>query len=156
MKSAENVFPASDARAIPVLRPLKAALAGAFLRYVIAGGVNSVFTYVIYLLLLPITPYTAAYGVSYFAGVPVGYVLNALFVFRQPLRWRSALRFPAVYIVQYLLGTLFTVLLVDGIGLDASYAAALGTLMTVPVAFVITRFLLKSGRAVESAAEQPV
>ncbi|MBL8132851.1 MAG: GtrA family protein [Anaerolineae bacterium] len=148
MKSIENAVQASD---IPVLRPFKAVLASAFLRYVIAGGVNSVFTYVIYLLLLPITPYTVAYGVSYFAGVPVGYVLNALFVFRQPLQWRTAFRFPAVYIVQYVLGTLFTILLVDNLHIPAEYAGALGTLMTVPVAFVITRLILKPSR-VEPAA----
>ncbi|MBK8025435.1 MAG: GtrA family protein [Chloroflexi bacterium] len=122
---------------------------GTFIRYVLAGGVNSVLTYIIYLLLLPVTAYTVAYGVSYFAGVPVGYVLNALFVFRQPLRWRSALKFPVVYIVQYVLGTIFTVLLVDGLHIPAEYAAALGTLMTVPFAFVITRLVLKPKQSEE-------
>lgn len=130
---------------------IKAVIDNAFVRFVFAGGVNTVFTYALYLLLLLITPYTIAYAISYFAGIPLGYVLNARFVFHEPLRWRTAFQFPLVYVVQFSLGMLFTVLFVDGLGIDASIAAALGTLVTVPVTFLLTRLIIRGRRPLPKA-----
>jgi putative flippase GtrA len=132
-------------------RFIEAFVNNAFVRFVFAGGLNTVFTYALYLLLLLVTPYTVAYAVSYFAGIPLGYVLNARFVFHQPLRWRTAFQFPLVYVVQFSLGMLFTIVFVDGLGIDASIAAALGTLVTVPVTFLLTRFIIKGRRPLPEA-----
>lgn len=126
-----------------VMKRIQTLFRSEFVRYVIAGGVNSVFSYGVYLLLLLILPYPAAYTISYFAGIPTGYVLNALFVFRQPLQWGKAFQFPVVFILQYGLGLLFTVILVDVLHVSETIAPALATALTVPPTFIATRTLLK-------------
>ena len=57
-------------------------------RFAIAGGANTAFGYLLYLLLNLMMPYTWAYTLSYLAGVVFSYVINALYVFRAPLSWR--------------------------------------------------------------------
>lgn len=113
-----------------------------FVRYLAMGGVNTAITYVAYLLILPFMNYQVAYGLTYVMGVFTSYALNARFVFRQPLDWRKALQFPIVFIVQYVLAALFLELFVR-LGMSAELAGLVSIAPTVPITFLISRFLLK-------------
>ena len=84
-----------------------------FARFLVAGAVNTVASYAIFLVLLQFMPYLAAYTIAYVIGVGISYVLLTSFVFRTPRRVATALRFPLVYVAQYLTGSVVIVLLVD-------------------------------------------
>ena len=73
-------------------------------RFLIAGGINTLATYLLYLAVLLVAPYPLAYSLSYAAGIIISFILNSRFVFRVPLRWSRLLRYPVVYVAQYLLG----------------------------------------------------
>src|SRR5690606_17216839 len=90
-------------RAPPDKASASRVLTGEFLRFLVMGGTNTVVAYGIYLLLLNWMRYEYAYAIGYGVGIVMAYVLSATFVFRQPLRKRSAMRFPLVYVAQFLI-----------------------------------------------------
>jgi putative flippase GtrA len=112
-------------------------------RYVLAGGLNTVTTYAAYVVLLPLIGYAVAYSVAYAAGILFAYYLSARFVFRRPLRWQHAVRYPLVYAAQYVLGITLMTALVKGVYLDAEFALVLVMVITLPFTFWMSRWIIK-------------
>ena len=112
-------------------------------RFVLAGGLNTVTTYAVYLVLLPLTGYAIAYSVSYVVGIFFAYYLSARFVFRRPLQWRHALQYPLVYVLQYGLGITLTTALIEGLHLHAEFVPALVIVITLPFTFWMSRWIIK-------------
>lgn len=107
------------------------------------GGINAGLTYGLYLLLLLIVRYTFAYSGSYAAGIFLSYYLNARFVFRERLRLSKALKYPSVYLVQYLVGLGLLYLLVETLHLDKRLAPLAIVVITVPATFVLSRYIIR-------------
>jgi putative flippase GtrA len=112
------------------------------LRFLAAGLLNTGATFLLYLLLLRVLPYLVAYSIAYGVGILLSYVLTARFVFRQPLSWAGLLKFPAVYLAQYLLGTAILAALVDLLGAPKELAFVGVVAITIPVTFLLSRLLL--------------
>lgn len=120
-------------------------LAAEFARFLLVGGVNTLVTYAVYLLLLRWVRYEIAYAFAYAAGIASAYLLSALFVFRKPLRARSALRFPLVYAMQFVLGLIVLRVAVETFGAPHWLALALTIAITLPVNFVLSRRIVRAG-----------
>ena len=118
------------------------ALQGA--RFLASGAANTLATLAIYWLLLRVTGYQAAYTVSYLAGIAIAYLANSLFVFRTRPKIATALRFPSVYIVQYLLGLAILWAWTGLLGLPATWGVLATTAVTLPVTFFISRRIFSS------------
>ncbi len=112
-------------------------------RFLVAGAANTGLTYLAYLALLQGVSYRWAYSVSYVAGIFLSFVLNSLYVFRTPLRWRRLLPYPSVYLVQYLLGLAVAYVGVELLRWDERLIPVLVLAVTVPVSFVMTRWVLR-------------
>jgi putative flippase GtrA len=112
-------------------------------RYLLAGGLNTVTTYAAYLVLLPLTGYAIAYSMTYVAGIFFGYYLSARLVFRRPLQWRHAIQYPLVYVLQYGLGITLTTALIEGLHFHAEYVPALVIVITLPFTFWLARWIIK-------------
>jgi putative flippase GtrA len=113
-----------------------------FIRFLVAGAANTLVTYAAYLLLLQVMPYVWAYSIAYVAGIVIAYLAQTRYVFEVGASWRTFLRFPLVYVVQYAVGALGIRWLVES-GLLPKEAALLATLcVTVPLGFVLSRYLL--------------
>jgi len=125
---------------------------GQFARYVIVGAVNTAATYVLLVALMRVIEYRLAYSIAYVVGIALGCWLQCRLVFHVPLDWRNAIRFPAVYAVQYLIGLLLLWVLVDGAGMRREWAALLVIMLNVPIGFLTLRFLLQT-RARSSARD---
>ena len=113
-----------------------------FARFVVAGAINTIASYALYLALLQVMPYLAAYTISYVVGIAMSYVLSTRFVFRVPRRMRTAMRFPLVYVAQYAISSIVVVLLVEKLGVDPSVAALIAIVVTIPPTFLLSRVLL--------------
>jgi putative flippase GtrA len=124
---------------------------GQFWRFVAVGAANSIVTYLIYLALLQFVGYAVAYTVSYACGIAFSYIANSLAVFRAPMSVKSAVRFPMVYLAQYLLGMALMWLFVDVLEIAAWLAPWITTVVLVPVSFVLTRRMLR-GKPGETGA----
>lgn len=118
---------------------------GEFARFILVGAVNTLSSYLLYLLLLAFLPYLLAYSLAYCAGIVVSYCLNARFVFRRRFSLAGFLAFPMVYAIQYVLGALLLWLLVDRAGMAPEPAMAGVIAATIPVTFLASRFVLRKG-----------
>jgi putative flippase GtrA len=114
-----------------------------FPRFLVAGGLNTVATYVLYLALLHVLPYAAAYTVTYAAGMVLGYLLNAYWVFRGSPSVRSALQYPAAYLLNYLLGLGLLWVFVEVVRLPAGIAPLAVLAITTPVMYLMSKSVFK-------------
>ncbi len=117
-----------------------------FARFVFFGGVNTVLTYILNVLLLQVMVYTLAFTTQYVVGIGLSYVLNSLFVFRRPLEWRKALEFPLVYVVQYVFGIVLLYFLVELFHIDEVIAPAIVIVLSLPVTFLLSRTIIRGPR----------
>jgi putative flippase GtrA len=120
-------------------------IAGEFLRFLVMGGANTLVAYAIYLVLLNWLRYEIAYAIGYGVGIAMAYTLSATFVFRQPLRKRSAARFPFVYVAQFLVSFVLLRVAVEWIHIPEWMALGVAVVATIPVTFVLSRWILRAG-----------
>ena len=139
----EQVSPADATPVVPVRNHRR--MVGEFLRYLIMGGTNTIVAYAIYLLLLQWIRYEIAYSIGYAVGIVMAYALSAVFVFRQPMRKRSAMRFPLVYLAQFLISLGLLRLAVEVIHIPQWLALGFAVVLTIPVTFLLSRWVLHSG-----------
>jgi len=111
-------------------------------RFLIAGGINTVATYLIYLLLLNITSYPIAFSISFIAGISIAYGLNTLFVFETQISLRKMFQYPLIYAFQYGVGLLLLAILVDGLGVDKRFAPLINVLLLTPLTFMLNKWFL--------------
>ncbi len=114
-----------------------------WLRFAGVGLFNTAAGYVLYLLLLRFLSYAESYALTYAAGIFISYGLNSRFVFRRPLELGKALRFPVVYGVQYVLGAMALWTAVELLAVDPRIAALLAVALTVPVVFLLSRYVIR-------------
>lgn len=120
-------------------------ITGEFLRFLIVGGVNTIVAYGVYLVLLHWLRYEVAYAIGYLVGIATAYALSTTFVFRRPMRRRSAARFPLVYVVQFLVGLVLLRIAVEVFALPQWLAFAVSVILTLPITFVLSRWIVRAG-----------
>jgi putative flippase GtrA len=86
--------------------------------------------------------YSVAFSISFVVGVIMAYVLNAGFVFRARFSLAKMAKFPALYLLQYVMGLLLLRVLVDSVGLDERIAPLVNVALLTPVTFMINRWFL--------------
>ena len=109
------------------------------MRFLVSGGANTLVTYAVYLALLRVTNYKLAYTACYVSGILLSYVLNRTFVFRTHRGWSSALLFPLVYLVQYLISLATVWVWVEEFRLPPSLAPLTAVAISIPVTYILTR-----------------
>ncbi|WP_458372478.1 GtrA family protein [Pseudomonas mandelii] len=87
--------------------------------------------------------YTYAYSLSYALSIVISYVLNARYVFNEPLSLKKLLSFPLVYIVQYLSGLCLIYIAVEQLSIPVIFAPLLVVVITLPITFLLARFIVK-------------
>lgn len=122
---------------------IKKSIHSEFFRFLLVGASNTLVTYVAYLLLLPFLPYLYAYAIAYCVAVLNSYFMSIFFVFRKKVSLRSFLKFPLIYVAQYFLGSSILWLLVGQLGFSPAWAMAVVIVVTVPITFLTSRFVLK-------------
>lgn len=115
------------------------------LRFLVTGSINTLASWLVYLTLNKVMPYTLAYTGAYAFGTVFTYYLNTRWVFRVPMSWKTFLQFPSVYVVQYGLGVMLVWGLVETWPVLEPVAPLVVVLGTLPVTFLMSRFILKKG-----------
>ena len=110
------------------------------LRFLLAGGLNTAVTYLMYLALLWVTNYQISYAVAFVSGIAISYVLGRMFVFKVHQGYRSALMLPLVYLIQYLTGAAVVWAWVDLFDQHPMLAPAISILVTVPLTYFLSKF----------------
>lgn len=112
-------------------------------RFLLVGATNTLLSYLLYLLLLTFLNYLPAYSIAYCAGIVLSYFLNVHFVFKKRVSLASFLKFPVVYVIQYALGAVILWVLVGKAGISPPLAMIGVIIITIPVTFLASRFVLK-------------
>jgi putative flippase GtrA len=108
------------------------------------GAANTLFSYLLFIFLTKFIGYLPAYSIAYCAGIFFSYFLNVHFVFRKRVSLFGFLKFPVVYVIQYLLGVFLLWLLVGKGGVSPELAMIGVIIFTIPVTFLASRFILKN------------
>ena len=112
-----------------------------FIKFIISGGINTVITYGIYLILLLQFSYQLSYTIAYASGLVISYFLSRLFVFQSHKGMKSLLLFPLIYVVQYGFGILILWLCIDKAGISDKIAPLIVIAITIPVTYLLSRFV---------------
>lgn len=110
-----------------------------FVRFLASGGLNTLVTYLMYLVMLRFFSYRIAFTVAYVFGIIVAYGLNRTFVFRTHQGWRSIFFFPFVYLVQYLASLVILWLWVKQLSMPEEVAPLAAIAFTIPLTFVLSK-----------------
>ena len=116
------------------------------LRFLVTGAINTGATFLLYWALLLVAEYRVAYTIAFVSGIGLAYVLNSRYVFKVKASARSALIFPIVYAVQYVLGLFVLWVWTDKLALPKSGGVFATVAVTIPVTFVLSRAILKRNR----------
>ncbi|MFL1558104.1 GtrA family protein [Pseudomonas sp. O11] len=124
-----------------------------FTRFLVSGGFNTALTYGVYLLLLNFLSYNASYTIAYVGGILLAYTLNRFFVFKSHNGFKSAALFPLIYLAQYLVSLVVLRVWIEKLGLDERVGPLLAIAITVPMTFILTRFLFVRRPTPEKTSE---
>ena len=121
-------------------------------RFLIGGVLNTGITYLVYLGLLQVFSYQAAYTGAFVLGIAISYLLNAIFVFRAGMAVGTLIRFPMVYLVQYVVGLGLVAMLVELVDTPSWIAPVIAMLVTVPLTFVLARTIFSAKKNMEASS----
>lgn len=114
-----------------------------FVKFLIIGCINTGAGYVLYLIFIQKVAYSFAYSLSFALSIIISYVLNARYVFKEPLSLKKFLGFPLVYVIQYLSGICLLYIVVERLSIPVSLAPLLVVVITLPITFLLARFIVK-------------
>lgn len=112
-------------------------------RFLIAGGLNTAVTYLLYIALLQACEYRVAYTISYVLGIVLAFLVNRFFVFQTHRGVYSLVLFPLVYVVQYIAGLITIWVCVYKLGLNEALAPLIAIFVTIPLTYFISRLVFE-------------
>jgi putative flippase GtrA len=115
-----------------------------FFRFLSAGVINSVATYLVYTLLVLFLSYQASYAVAFAFGIVLSFVLNTKYVFEVVQTKKKFVLFPLVYFVQYLLGAILLNFLIEIIGINKFFAPLFIAVCLLPVSYLLSKKILNN------------
>ncbi|MFO8292929.1 flippase GtxA [Staphylococcus aureus] len=115
------------------------------LKFIIVGGINTLNYYVVYLLLLKLLhiEYMISHITGFLVAFVISYYLNCYFVYRVKPTWRKFISFPITQIVNVSLQTVLLYVFVSWLNLPAEIAPFAGIVITIPITFVLSKWILK-------------
>ncbi len=109
--------------------------------FAVTGTLSTLLMLGIYVALNHVINYQYAYLAAYCISVLALYFMNTWGVFKQPVTWKSFLRFPLIYLLQYLVGAVSLEFIVR-LGFSVTFAPVLVVIILLPLTFVLNRWVL--------------
>ncbi|HDF1880152.1 TPA: flippase GtxA [Staphylococcus aureus] len=115
------------------------------LKFIIVGGINMLNYYVVYLLLLKLLhiEYMISHITGFIVAFVISYYLNCYFVYRVKPTWRKFISFPITQLVNVSLQTVLLYVFVSWLNLPAEIAPFAGLIITIPITFILSKWILK-------------
>lgn len=107
--------------------------------FAVSGVLSTLIMFILYVGLYQFINYQYAYLISYSISVIALYFMNSR-VFKQSISVQTFLRFPLIYLMQYLIGAAFLAFLVR-FGFSVTYAPLLVVIFLLPITFVLNRIV---------------
>jgi putative flippase GtrA len=110
------------------------------LGFIVTGVLSTLIMFLLYILLYRFINYQYAYLISYSISVIILYFMNSA-VFKKPISLPTFLKFPLIYLIQYLIGAASLELIVN-LGFSVTFAPLLVVILLFPVTFLLNRAIL--------------
>lgn len=124
---------------------------GRLFRFGLTGVANTAVYYLFYRLFLLVLPYLAAHLISWAISVVFSFFVNCLFTYKVRPTWKRFFAFPASTLVNLVLTTVGSVVLVQALSFDKRHATLLMGIMAIPFTFAVTTWVLKPDAEVEGS-----
>lgn len=113
-----------------------------FLNFLKIGASNTLFSYIVFTISLQFFNYNISYTVSFFFTIILSYFLNSMYVFKQKLSVKKFIKFPLVYVVQYIFGV-FILNLLNIFFQTSNYINMLiVTILSIPLTFMLSKKII--------------
>jgi putative flippase GtrA len=111
-------------------------------RFVVAGITTTIFSYLLYLLLLLWLRPVPAYVVAYVAGIGWGYSVNSVWVFRRGWTWAGLVSYPLVYLIQAIVSFAVFSVLLDTLYFPPVVAPLILIVIMLPINYVLGKWIV--------------
>lgn len=113
------------------------------LKFFLGGILNTIFTYLTFLVFIQKLDYLYAYSITFFLGIFLSFFINSFYVFKVIFKWSKFIQYPLIYFLQYSVGLILLYYFVDNLHVNSRLAVLLNILILTPISFVATKFFLK-------------
>ena len=113
-----------------------------FIRFIGIGTINTIITYILYLILLQIFTYQISYTITYIFGIFLSYILNLKFVFKEKGTKKKIVLFPLIYLFQYLFSISILNIIINIFNVSEKIAPILVIVITIPITFLFSKEIL--------------
>jgi len=113
-----------------------------FIKFIGAGLINTVFSYLLYAFLVLFLKYQISYAVAFVFGIGLSYILNTKYVFEVEQTFKKFILFPLVYLLQYLLGAFMMNFVIELVGINKFIAPLVVTVCLLPVSYLLSKKIL--------------
>ncbi|WP_145373219.1 GtrA family protein [Staphylococcus cohnii] len=115
------------------------------IKFVIVGGMNTLNYYIIYLCLLKLLEmnYLVSHISGFIISFVISYYLNCYFVYKVTPTWSKFLKFPLTQVVNMGMQTLLLYIFVQWFGISSVIAPFAGLIITIPITFVLSKYILR-------------
>lgn len=110
------------------------------LGFAITGTLSTLFMFIIYVCLNKIISYQYSYLIAYSLSVIALYFMNIVFVFGKNISLNTFVKFPFIYLLQYVLGAVSLEGLVH-LGVSVTYAPVFIVVILLPITFILNRLV---------------
>lgn len=113
-----------------------------FLKFIGAGVVNTIASYLVYLLLVLFLNYQISYAIAFVFGIILSFILNTKYVFEVEQTVKKFVLFPFVYLIQYLLGAFMMNFIIEILEINKFFAPLIVTVCLLPVSYLLSKKIL--------------
>lgn len=118
-----------------------------FIRFIIIGIINTLNYYLLYTLLIYLEfNYMYSHIIAFIISLIISYFLNCYFVYHTKPTMIKFLKFPLTQLFNMSCQTLLLYLLVDKMHISELYAPIAALIITVPVTYIITSYILEDDK----------
>ena len=124
------------------LNKLNEAFGKQYVKFLLYGGLNTLFTYFIYLLLSTFLYFQLAYFLAYVSGIVMAYFLNLRFVFKESNSLGKIIIYPFIYAAQYFIGAVMLHFFVNVFEISKLLSPILVAVILVPTSYGMNKKIL--------------
>lgn len=113
-----------------------------FIKFMGAGVINTLASYLVYVILVLFLDYQISYALAFVFGVVLSFVLNTQYVFEVEQTLKKFILFPSVYLVQYLMGAFIMNFVIELIAINKFLAPLIVSVCLLPVSYILSKKIL--------------
>lgn len=124
-----------------------------FIRFVVVGVINTAVYYGIYLFFHNFfsVSYLIAHLIGFFISLNVSFFLNNYVTYKTKPSWKTYFMYPLTQLVNFSVSTALIYVFVEFFHVSSNIAPFAALLFTVPITFLVTGKILKSGQQVKNS-----